>query len=372
MAIFAVKDSFAQDQGNLEKSIQFALLILIQSKFVAIFSLLFGISFSIQILNTGSSDEIFLPRIIRRMTTLFIFGFLHIFLFWGGDILILYSITGSLLILFRNSSREIIKKTIGFLVGIPSSLLLGLILFTFVSKFFGIDAFLQTNSDSSGNTLDTNSSEIEQLLHSNFISGIDVRIHEYLLNASSPFAFMEISSVLAMFLIGLLIGKSELLHNSPKLTQVLQRVKKTSLVPGLILNSVLVLSAYFLKDEQGILFYLLIPFFAGPLLCLGIASTFALIFTQGRALPLMRVFATTGRIALSNYITQSAVLTFLAYGWGFGLATQLNGPQVAFISLALYALQSLLSWIWLNSFRFGPLEWIWRCFTYWKFVSIKL
>ena len=76
-------------------------------------------------------------------------------------------------------------------------------------------------------------------------------------------------------------------------------------------------------------------------------------------------------MALTNYLTQSLVLTFLAYGWGLGLALKLNGLQVLLISFLLYFAQVVLSGLWLKKFKYGPLEWIWRCVTYWKVLSIK-
>jgi uncharacterized protein len=76
-------------------------------------------------------------------------------------------------------------------------------------------------------------------------------------------------------------------------------------------------------------------------------------------------------MALTNYLTQSLVLTFLAYGWGLGLALELNGFQVLGISFLLYVVQVILSGLWLSKFKYGPFEWVWRCITYWKVLPIK-
>jgi uncharacterized protein len=84
-----------------------------------------------------------------------------------------------------------------------------------------------------------------------------------------------------------------------------------------------------------------------------------------------RYFAKVGRMALTNYLSQSLVLTFLSYGWGLGLALKLNSFQVLGICLILYFSQVALSGLWLSKFRFGPLEWLWRCITYWKILTIK-
>ena len=76
-------------------------------------------------------------------------------------------------------------------------------------------------------------------------------------------------------------------------------------------------------------------------------------------------------MALTNYLTQSLVLTSLSYGWGLGLALKLNGFEVLGITVGLFALQVAISDLWLRKFRFGPLEWAWRCITYWKVLPMK-
>ena len=76
----------------------------------------------------------------------------------------------------------------------------------------------------------------------------------------------------------------------------------------------------------------------------------------------LRVFAWAGRMALTNYMLQVAVLDVLASGYGLGLRLRPYG-YVAAASL-LFATEGALSGIWLAHFRFGPLEWVWRTCTY--------
>ena len=96
--------------------------------------------------------------------------------------------------------------------------------------------------------------------------------------------------------------------------------------------------------------------------CLGYVAAAVLLFNS-RWRAWVAVFAPAGRMALTNYIAQSAFGTLFFYGhglahWGLGRAWQL-----VFV-LVVFALQVLLSRWWLSRFRFGPLEWIWRWVTY--------
>ncbi|NCW42869.1 MAG: DUF418 domain-containing protein, partial [Actinobacteria bacterium] len=80
------------------------------------------------------------------------------------------------------------------------------------------------------------------------------------------------------------------------------------------------------------------------------------------------------RLLFYNSIMQSGKnleIQFLAYGWGLGLTLKLNGFQVFGISVLLYAAQVILSGLWLSKFNYGPFEWVWRCVTYWKILSIE-
>ena len=75
-----------------------------------------------------------------------------------------------------------------------------------------------------------------------------------------------------------------------------------------------------------------------------------------------------GRTALTNYIGQSLVIALLAEPWGFGLYGQLNGVTMTAVAIVVYAFLAEASYLWLKYFRLGPLEWLWRCGTYWQWL----
>jgi uncharacterized protein len=75
-----------------------------------------------------------------------------------------------------------------------------------------------------------------------------------------------------------------------------------------------------------------------------------------------------GRTALTNYIGQSLIIALLAEPWGLGLYGHLNGVAMTVTALVVYALLAEGSYLWLRYFRLGPLEWVWRCGTYWQWL----
>jgi uncharacterized protein len=91
-----------------------------------------------------------------------------------------------------------------------------------------------------------------------------------------------------------------------------------------------------------------------------------LIFKTGVLPHLMRRFAAAGRMALTNYLMHSLILTTIFYGYGMGLyGTISRFWQMGFV-IGVIALQLALSAWWLARYRFGPVEWLWRSLTYWK------
>ncbi len=78
-----------------------------------------------------------------------------------------------------------------------------------------------------------------------------------------------------------------------------------------------------------------------------------------------------GRMALSNYVGQSLVLAAIAEPWGFALYGRLSGPELTSLACVVFAVLALASHAWLTRYRMGPLEWLWRCGTYWTWLPLR-
>jgi uncharacterized protein len=78
-----------------------------------------------------------------------------------------------------------------------------------------------------------------------------------------------------------------------------------------------------------------------------------------------------GRAAFTNYLGTSVVMMFVFHGWALGLFGQLNRPQLYLVMLLAWA--AMLAWSkpWLDRYRYGPLEWLWRCLTYRRLFALR-
>jgi uncharacterized protein len=71
-----------------------------------------------------------------------------------------------------------------------------------------------------------------------------------------------------------------------------------------------------------------------------------------------------GRAAFTNYLGTSVVMMFVFHGWALGLFGELNRPQLYLVVALACVLMLVWSKPWLDRYRYGPLEWLWRCLTY--------
>ena len=85
----------------------------------------------------------------------------------------------------------------------------------------------------------------------------------------------------------------------------------------------------------------------------------------------LRPLAAVGRMALTNYLVQSVMFTLTFYGYGGGLYGEVSPAWSILLALIIFPLQMMLSHWWLRRFRYGPVEWGWRCLTYGRWFKLK-
>jgi uncharacterized membrane protein YeiB len=105
--------------------------------------------------------------------------------------------------------------------------------------------------------------------------------------------------------------------------------------------------------------------------CLGYVSLVVLALHSGSWISRIRILAPVGRMALTNYLLQSAVSALFFFGYGLGHWGMGRAWQVVYVAV-VFLLQVAFSHWWLGRFRYGPMEWLWRAITYWKLPAMKL
>jgi uncharacterized protein len=107
------------------------------------------------------------------------------------------------------------------------------------------------------------------------------------------------------------------------------------------------------------------------LVAFGYIGMVMLIVKSERIPSIVNRFAAVGRMALTNYFLQTLICTTIFYGHGLGWFGQVERTGQVLVVLAVWAFQLIVSPIWLNHFRFGPFEWLWRSLTYWQWQPLR-
>jgi uncharacterized protein len=336
------------------------------SKFFTMFSFLFGLGFVIFL--ERAAEKTAKPRrlFLRRLFFLLIFGLIHAFGIWYGDILVLYAITGMLLLLFHKARPKTLIIWAFCLIGLPA------LLFTFMAfLMYAAREIIPTNIE--GISYGT---ELAKQAFDAYSSG---SVSEIFAQRAFDYQFMfsgnifMLPIVLGMFLFGVYIAKTKKHINISEHLSFYRKVWIWSLIIGFPVNILFVYS-YFLQGPDNMaasLAYTASSMVSGPALCFFYMTTIVLLVQKGWGalfVPLKAV----GRMALSNYLFQSIVCTLIFYNYGLGLFGEV-GPLIwLFIAVILFVVQIILSHMWLKRFKFGPAEWVWRSLTYGRKQPLKV
>lgn len=335
-----------------DSAVHFFLYMCVDGKFYTLFSLLFGIGFSL-ILKRHSRGLFF-----RRMLFLALIGFAHLMFLWSGDILLLYAVCGMLLLLFAPLSDRWLCRVAAALLLLPVGL-------DAVQELTGSDwsapfyrAWWQ-EADRQGITEENFANWLVQAdsypkVFAFLRQGAIERVWEFVSGHRLP-------KVLGLFVLGYLIGRNRLfarLHQLP-----IAAVCRWSLGIGLPLSALYAWSSV-TGHPFGATFHSLLYTLSVYPTALGYACALALLYQRRPVSRGWTLLASPGRMALTCYILQTVAGIILFYGIGFALGCRLSLAMVQLVALATFLLETVLAKWWFGHFRFGPLEWIWRMLTY--------
>lgn len=352
-----------QPTAAVDRVVRFLQYMLVDGKFYTIFSLLFGIGFAL-FLSRHSRR-----RFIRRMVLLVLIGALHLMFIWSGDILLLYAIGGLLLTLFVRCKDRTLLWLAGVLVLLPVGL-------DALTEFCGVDfaapfyAAWWREASAHGITEENFATWLRDAdsypqMFAFLCQGAYERIWEFVAGHRLP-------KVLGLFMLGYLMGKHRLYARLTELP--LASFLRWCALPALMLSGIYGWSAVN-GQPWGLTIHSLLYAVSVIPLALCYVAAFCLLFVRNAERQQPSVFfdmlAAPGRMALTNYISQSLIGIILFYGLGFGLGTEFGLIYIEITALIVFLVQIVLSRLWLRGFRFGPLEWLWRLCTYGQYFPLR-
>ncbi|WP_409291777.1 DUF418 domain-containing protein [Peribacillus sp. SCS-37] len=350
------EDPLSWWSGKLDAAVYILIDVFAQASFYPLFAFLFGFG-AVLLKESALRKRISFPKLfLRRLLILWLFGCIHAFLVWHGDILITYAVFGVLLIYcLKWSGKKLIS--IGAWSGI---------IFTAVLSLLFLFAAL-ASPESGGPVNDTY--ELQETMEiyrdGTFKEIFSERFREwYKVNnfAYSPILFF---SIFPMFLLGAGFAKRGWLADVPSHRKLLSRISAITLLIAMAVKWLPYYTEYnyltlFLQDSIG-----------GPLLSIGYAAGFALLLQNEKVRYILSPAAAVGRMSISNYLLQSILCTFFFYSYGFGAYGSLTLAEGTLLALFIYGAQLAGSWLWLRRFQLGPVEYIWRYGTYGQRPQMK-
>lgn len=146
-----------------------------------------------------------------------------------------------------------------------------------------------------------------------------------------------------------------------------QKMSVTALLPGLLLSVLSVVLSFRTHWNMEYSRFLGTGLnYVGSLgMALGYIGIIMLISNSTKGIKVKKLFASVGKMALSNYILMTILATFIFYGNGLGLFGSVERSGQLLIVLGIWIFLLVFSTVWLKHFRFGPLEKFWRNLTYW-------
>jgi uncharacterized protein len=341
---------------------------LFETKALRLFSLLFGFGFALQLAGamarTGGSMWFY----FRRMAILFVFGMAHA-LFFDGDILMEYAMLGLILIAFRNTQQQTL-----------------LVLAFVLLAAFPVGNLVRTESGDDLAVQWEDSLPLTELRvdHPYLGSSMDVfRENAFAIpppiwsNLHGPESSLVIFS---MLLLGLYVGRARILHDVAPHLPLIRRVFGW----GIGIGTASALAEWSLSQIYGYAVFTettasngvrflgdMLFAYGSTSLALGYGAGIVLLAQRPGWQTTLQRLQNLGRMALTAYLASTVMFTTLFYGWGFGQLFLLGPAVTTFYAVLFFVTLLIFCTWWLNRFRFGPAEWLWRSLTYLKFQPLR-
>ena len=355
------------DLTGLNKWVWIVTHVIASDKFLSIFSILFGaglVLFTSKAIGKGHRAG---PLHYRRIFWLLVFGMMHAYLIWYGDILVSYALCGMLVFLFRKQRVKtlLIVGSAFFLVPALMNLFAGATIDIWPQEA------IDENMKSWQPALETINKEIA-IRRSGWLGQMEFRVPQSVFMQTFVFFWFIFWRVMAMMLLGMALYKSGVL-SAQKSKAFYARMAVLGILVGYSLSGWGVYENFRTGWELAYsrFFGSMFNYFGSLASALGYVGIVMLLAKANIAGGFKRVMSAVGKMAFTNYILMSLLMMFTFYGNGLGLFSKLERAEQMLVVVGIWLVIIIVSPIWLKHFRFGPLEWLWRVLTYWKYQPMK-
>ena len=428
--------TFDETLNGLDHAAGWLVRCFVEGKFYKLFALLFGMGFAVMLIRARDAGRPFGWWFIRRMTVLFVIGLLHMVFIWPGDILHDYAIAGLVLLgwvwLLQKPRLKRFDNPRSYLRTGLAWLLFPFVASTVAAIAFGVgfdhnkltdhwheeqevaalveqklalpapetaddeDEAAEKGAEEDEERELTREERIEEAAsaieesrrrrderitgeitaytQSSYLAATRFRIDDSFsrLQQTIPFTLVIL---MPTFLIGYWFVASGVLREHRQHGHIFRPMAWLGMLFGMFFTVAgLILIQYPASMQQTpVIATGSTLFFLGQyVLAAGYLGVIVLMLGSDKWVARLRRLAPMGRMALTNYIMQTLILSLMFHGYAGGLWGQVpRAPQMLLV-VSIVVFQGLLSTWWLRRFRFGPLEWLWRSATYRSMQPMRL
>ena len=323
-----------------------------QNKFITLFSVLFGAGILLFVDSKEESGQDAVRLHYRRTAILIAIGLMHAYLLWYGDILVAYGVTALVVVAFRDfEARKLAGVAVVFLLFVPMTELL---------------AAVTLGGDAIASQWAPSEAAIQQQVatyRGGWIEQMDHRVSSSFRSQTSGFIGYSFWQVGGTMLLGMALYRWGVLTNERSADLYKRLVALGAVGLAITVAGVVYIEANDWSADAALYWRQFIYIGSFPLAggYLGLVMLYARRRPDG---PLTRGLAAVGRTAFTNYLLQTLIATTVFYGHGLGLFGSVSRVELLGFVVAVWAVQVVLSVLWLRRYRFGPVEWVWRTLTY--------
>jgi uncharacterized protein len=323
---------------------------LLEFKAFTLFSFLFGVGVGIQTERARMHTISPMCFLAGRFGLLLAFGLCHMLLIWNGDILALYGVCGLLLLPFLERSVTLIVA-----IGISSILLFYV---PGIEIPFPSEASMHSQAVIATHIYQEGSFPVIMVFRW-------VETWQFI----TPLLISSLPKTLGLMLLGIASWRTGIFKKPVEHRRLLIAILIGAGFLGGVATTLLVWSES--TGQKPMVWPVLLQVFSHIPLAFALGAGLLLWLGSTVLGPVSRLFAAAGKMALTNYVMQSIIFSVLFYGYGFGLFGRLGSAETVLIGVLVYAGQLIMSRLWLQHFRFGPAEWLWRSLSYGRIQPMK-
>jgi uncharacterized protein len=350
--------------------------ILIDGKMRGLFSLLFGASLMLIIERSQAKGESAARVHYSRMFWLALFGLVHFFFIWMGDILFLYASVGCIAFLFRAWEPERLLKWALIIFAISLAIwglqFGGLQVMQMFATAPGASPDLVRQYREIMASPDFGFDTARQLaLHRGDYVGI---VGDKLADWTAPLGVVvqSIGETLPLMMIGMAVKKNGFITGEWAQSDYAHWAAKM-VIPGLVLSAFVGGAVVFAGYDQIAALSALFAWGAIPrlMMTIGYAALLIMLIEWMAGSGLIARVAATGQAAFTNYLGTSIIMTTIFYGYGLGLFGYASRVELWLFVIGAWVIMLFWSKAWLQKYRYGPLEWLWRSLARMKLQPLR-